>query len=264
MPAPRTSSRAAKAASIALLLATAAVPAAAYQYTVGVGKDQSTGQPGLGFDPSRTQIADPNTSNTIVFSFLEGIHRVVQTDGNLNAPCSPAGEFDTGVQTVPAGSTGQSFTFTVDNNTQAYYFADIGEDYSPCYLGAVFCVNTDETSSTTSCHAVQAAAVSLGKQQGVSTTPGLSTATSASMTSSGSMSMSSGASSASSSAMSVTSSRASSATSASASGSTGASRSNSAASPSSSFSSGAISLSMTPTSLVGGMVALAAGVLAAY
>lgn len=88
----------------------------------------------------RTQIVDQNTANTIVFTFLEGIHRVVQTDGSLNAPCSPAGQFDTGVQTVPAGSNGPSFTFSVDNNTAEYYFADIGEDYSPCYLGAVLYV----------------------------------------------------------------------------------------------------------------------------
>ncbi|KWU43244.1 hypothetical protein RHOSPDRAFT_19814, partial [Rhodotorula sp. JG-1b] len=106
---------------------------------VGVGKDQSTGQPGLGFDPSRTTIADVNTPNTVVFTFLEGIHRVVQTDGSLNGPCSASSGFDTGVQTVAAGSNGPNFTFDVDNNTATYYFADIGasDAYSPCYLGAV-------------------------------------------------------------------------------------------------------------------------------
>ncbi|BGP54984.1 hypothetical protein JCM8202_005976 [Rhodotorula sphaerocarpa] len=192
MPA-RSSSLAFKACLVAAAVIAASGPAHAYQYTVGVGKDQSTGQPGIGFDPSRTQIVDQNTVNTIVFTFLEGIHRVVQTDGSLNAPCSPAGQFDTGVQTVPAGSNGPSFTFSVDNNTAEYYFADIGEDYSPCYLGAVFCVNTDESSSSTSCHAVQSAAISLGKQQGVSTTPGLSTASASSTadsSSTGSSSMS--------------------------------------------------------------------------
>ncbi|GAA5877194.1 hypothetical protein JCM3774_000112 [Rhodotorula dairenensis] len=193
-------------ACAAALVAACALPtASAFQYTVGVGKDQTTGQPGLGFDPSRTVVTDVTTSNTVVFTFLEGIHRVVQTDGSLNAPCAPSGGFDTGVQTVPAGTNGPSFTFDISNNTETYYFADIANDYSPCFLGAVFCLNTNESSSTTSCHAVQAAAISLGKDQGVTTTPGLSTSTSASATSSGSTTSSS-VSSTSSSATSTTSS----------------------------------------------------------
>ncbi|GAA5988322.1 hypothetical protein JCM10908_002164 [Rhodotorula pacifica] len=240
-------------AAVAALLAACALPAAsAYQYTVGVGKDQSTGQPGLGFDPSRTTIADVNTGNTVVFTFLEGIHRVVQTDGSLNAPCSPSGGFDTGLQTVAKGTNGPSFTFDISNNSATYYFADIATDWSPCYLGAIFCVNTDETSSTTSCHAVQAAAVSLGKQQGVTTTPGLSSSsTSATAASSASSSASA----------STSSSSSSSSRSASASGSgataqpSSAERATSGAAPS--FVSGA-------ATTIGGIVVVAAGAMALF
>ncbi|BGP25500.1 hypothetical protein JCM10295v2_004428 [Rhodotorula toruloides] len=90
----------------------------AYQYTVGVGKNQATGEPGIGFDPSRTVIADASTSNTIQFSFLSGIHRVVQV--SAQDPCAFAGGFDSGVVTVPNGTLqgqGPTATYNVQNNS---------------------------------------------------------------------------------------------------------------------------------------------------
>ncbi|KAJ8293290.1 hypothetical protein OF846_003320 [Rhodotorula toruloides] len=222
--------------------------AAAYQYTVGVGKNEVTGDPGIGFDPSRTVIADSSASNTIQFSFLEGIHRVVQV--SAQDPCAFAGGFDSGVLSVPNGTLqgqGPTATFNVQNNSDVLYFADIATDYSPCYLGAVFCLNTDESSSTTSCYAVKAKAQALGTQYGVSTTPSLPSSATASAASS-------------STSMSSTSSATSSASSGTVSGA-GASRTASAsaasasASSSSKPSSGASSLK---AGVVGAVVAVAA------
>lgn len=85
---------------------------------VGVGKNEVTGDPGIGFDPSRTVIADQSVSNTIQFSFLEGIHRVVQV--SAQDPCAFAGGFDSGVLSVPNGTLqgqGPTATFNVQNNS---------------------------------------------------------------------------------------------------------------------------------------------------
>ncbi|GJN91415.1 hypothetical protein Rhopal_004436-T1 [Rhodotorula paludigena] len=184
----------------------------AFTYSVGVGKSEVTGNPGIGFDPSRIVIiGHEDEQNEVVFEFLEGIHRVVQV--SPDQPCASSGGFDSGVQRVQAGvlqQQGPSATFNIDNNTGNYYFADIAEDNSPCYLGAVFCINSDETSATDACHAVIARAQALGTQYGVSTTPaapGASSSTSAS--SSGSASSASTSSSSSTSSMSAPSSTAS-------------------------------------------------------
>lgn len=109
------------------------------------------------------------------------------------------------------------------------------------------CLNTDESSSTTSCHAVKAKAQALGTQYGVSTTPSLPSSATASAASS-------------STSMSSTSSATSSASSGTVSGA-GASRTASAsaasasASSSSKPSSGASSLK---AGVVGAVVAVAA------
>ncbi|BGP17290.1 hypothetical protein JCM10213v2_005308 [Rhodosporidiobolus nylandii] len=128
---------------------------------------------------SDTVIVPHGDGNEIVFEFLgggvgsngvsTGVHRVVQTDG-VAAPCNPNGGFDSGVVRVANGTlqgNGPSATFPVTNDTAVLYFADIGEDYSACYQGAVFCVNTDE-GGPGACHLAQAAALALGAQYGVS------------------------------------------------------------------------------------------------
>lgn len=225
--------------------------ASAFTYSVGVGKSEVTGRGGngeVGFDPSRIVISDQTTDNEIVFEFLGGVHRVVQV--SPDQPCAYAGGFDSGIQRVPAGTqqrAGPSATYQVTNNSAVLYFADIGEDYTPCYLGAIFCVGSDETSPTTACHAVIDAAKALGAQYGVTTTSG------------GASSSTSGTSSA------PTSSESSaSTTSAASSTSSGASRSSSgslaaaSATPSAGGSNGAGALKVAAgaVALVGGAAAL--------
>ncbi|BGP41092.1 hypothetical protein JCM10449v2_005061 [Rhodotorula kratochvilovae] len=104
----------ATATSLALAsLATAAT------YSIGVGKSEVTGQPGIGFDPTRTVITNTGEDNHIVFQFLSGIHRVVQV--SPSSPCAPAGDFDTGVVRVPAGvlqGSGPNATFNLDDNSE--------------------------------------------------------------------------------------------------------------------------------------------------
>ncbi|GAA6015808.1 hypothetical protein JCM11491_007193 [Sporobolomyces phaffii] len=190
-------------ATIAALAALAS-PALGFVYTVGVGKDQTTGQPGVGFDPSRTVVSDLTTSNEVAFRFLQGNHRVVSSD--FDSPCSSNGNFDSGEENVATGTAeenGPVATFNIGNNSGVYYFSDIGNNGAECYLGAVFCLNTNEADDSTACHSFQAAALALGAQNGVTANTTSSTAasipsttaTSASSTGSASASTTSGASS---------------------------------------------------------------------
>ncbi|GAA6056441.1 hypothetical protein JCM3770_007470 [Rhodotorula araucariae] len=229
--------------------------ASGFTYSVGVGKNESTGQPGVGFDPSRTVITNPG-SNEIVFQFLAGVHRVVQV--TPAAPCAPGGDFDTGVQRVQAGTlqgAGPNATFNIANNSEVLYFADIGDDYSPCYLGAVFCVNTDESSaSDTSCHSVIAAAKALGKQYGVTTTPPAPGATSTSAAVNGTSSTSSSSATSAASSSSSPSSSASAGVSRTASGS--AAQASRSAGGGSSGASASLQVAAGAAALVGGAAAL--------
>ncbi|GAA6056673.1 hypothetical protein NBRC10513_001112 [Rhodotorula toruloides] len=231
----------------------------AYQYTVGVGKNEVTGEPGIGFDPSRTVIADSTTSNTVQFSFLGGIHRVVQV--SAQDPCAFAGGFDSGVVGVPEGTlqgSGPTATFEVKNNSDVLYFADIGNDNSPCYLGAVFCLNTDESSPTTSCHAVKAKAQALGTQYGVSTTPEV-----ASSTSSSSGASSAAASSTSASAMTSSTSETTSSATVSAGGASRTASGSAAAASASGSNKPSSGASSVKAGAVGGIVAVVVGAVAA-
>ncbi|GAA5832033.1 hypothetical protein JCM5353_000728 [Sporobolomyces roseus] len=145
-----------------------ATSAHAFVYTVGVGKDQTTGQPGVGFDPSRTVVSDQTTDNELQFRFLQGNHRVVQSD--FDSPCASNGGFDSGVEDVAAGTAeeaGPVATFNIANNSGVYYFSDIGNNAAECYLGAVFCLNTNEADNDSACHSFQSAALALGAQNGV-------------------------------------------------------------------------------------------------
>ena len=52
-------------------------------------------------------------------------------DYNLNAPCAQNGGFDTGPAAVANGTAkgaGPTFTFTITNQSQSLFFADIGGD----------------------------------------------------------------------------------------------------------------------------------------
>ncbi|GAA5974932.1 hypothetical protein JCM5350_004509 [Sporobolomyces pararoseus] len=218
-----------------------------FVYTVGVGKDQTTGQPGVGFDPSRTVVSDNTIENEVQFRFLQGEHRVVQSD--FDSPCSSNGGFDSGVQTVATGTAEESgpvATFTIPNNTGVYYFSDIGSNANECYLGAVFCLNTNEADDSTACHSFQAAALALGAQYGVTANTTSSTAASIPSTTSTSAASSSAPSSA------------------STTGSSSASRSTgSAASPSQSAAGGTSGGSSQTVLSVGGIFAGIVGVVGA-
>ncbi|GAA5914189.1 uncharacterized protein JCM6883_000769 [Sporobolomyces salmoneus] len=167
--------------SFTTITALSALASTAYGfvYTVGVGKDQTTGQPGVGFDPSRTVISDLTTDNEVHFRFLQGNHRVVQSD--FDSPCASNGGFDSGEENVATGTAEESgpvATFNIANNSGVYYFSDIGNNAAECYLGAVFCLNTNEADDATACHSFQAAALALGAQNGVTANSTTSTAAS--------------------------------------------------------------------------------------
>ncbi|KAM0745926.1 hypothetical protein T439DRAFT_360879 [Meredithblackwellia eburnea MCA 4105] len=146
--------------------------ATAFSYEVGVGKDETTGYPGIGFDPSRSV---PVNGDSIVFTMLQGSHQVIE--GTSSTPCAPGGGFDTGLQSVPNGTVegGPTFTFQVTDSSKPTFFYDAAGDN--CQKGAVFCLNTDETSTTESCHAYKAAALALASGSGTTTTPSTTSGT---------------------------------------------------------------------------------------
>jgi plastocyanin len=116
-------------------------------FTVGVGKDETTGKTGLGFDPSAIY---PVAGDEIVFVFQAGTHSVIQT--SFDNPCTPlAGGFNSGPQTVPDGTAvdapnlpTKSFKVT---DTQPIWFYDGGDGL--CKKGAVFSANAPPTGSQT-------------------------------------------------------------------------------------------------------------------
>ncbi|KIO34701.1 hypothetical protein M407DRAFT_240517 [Tulasnella calospora MUT 4182] len=108
-------------------------------YTVGVGKDETTGKLGLGFDPSSIR---PAAGDTIEFLFNAGDHVVIQT--TFANPCSPMdGGYNSGVQSVAAGtpvdSAGSPTTTFAITSTDPLYFYDGAPNQ--CHLGGVFTVN---------------------------------------------------------------------------------------------------------------------------
>ncbi|KAK4054307.1 hypothetical protein OIO90_003540 [Microbotryomycetes sp. JL221] len=168
----------------------AASTASAFNYTIGVGRDPVTGYPGVGFNPSRT--VTRGRDDTLVFVFLGGSHRVVQT--SLENPCTPSSDFDTGLRTIPSNVTEYAASpfrtsFTVPNTSTVAYFADIGPTVdnsgTQCQQGAIFCVNTNE-SGDGSCSQMLSNALALGAASGVTTSSRppytLSTSTSSSTT----------------------------------------------------------------------------------
>ncbi|KAK0443887.1 uncharacterized protein EV420DRAFT_1277632 [Desarmillaria tabescens] len=110
----------------------------AVNITVSVGKDDSTGQKGLGFNPPYIY---PNIGDLIVFVFQSGTHSVVES--NFTKPCVPNGRFDTGVQTVPDSAAVDSpdlprFEYYI-NSTDSLWFSD--QAGNNCNQGAIFCIN---------------------------------------------------------------------------------------------------------------------------
>ncbi|KAG8748667.1 hypothetical protein FRC10_000058 [Ceratobasidium sp. 414] len=130
-------------AALALL-----VPAVlAFDYTVGVGKDETTGKVGMGFDPSSVR---PLAGDRIVFEYQAGSHSAVQS--TFKDPCIPmAGGYNSGVQTVPDGTpvdaSGLPTTvYIVQDLNPVWFFDQAG---GLCTKGAVFSINPPLTGDQT-------------------------------------------------------------------------------------------------------------------
>lgn len=128
-------------AGVALLAAKSIM---AYEYRVGVGKDETTGRKGKGFDPS---VIHPLVGDVIAFEFRSGDHSAVQSD--FNNPCVWNGRFNSGVFEVSddldVDAPGLPVVRLVVNSTDPLWFFD--EAGGLCHQGAVLSVNP--TSSQT-------------------------------------------------------------------------------------------------------------------
>ncbi|KAF8637129.1 hypothetical protein AX17_003033 [Amanita inopinata Kibby_2008] len=108
------------------------------EFLVAVGKDESTGKKGVGFDPS---VIHPAYGDIITFQFTSGTHSVVES--SFDHPCTPNGQFDSGAKTVPDNLSVDSpdlpvVKFFVSNITPLWFFDQAG---GLCKQGAVLAVN---------------------------------------------------------------------------------------------------------------------------
>ncbi|QRV86024.1 SH3 domain-containing protein [Ceratobasidium sp. AG-Ba] len=124
------------------------IPAAlAFDYTIGVGKDETTGKVGMGFDPSSVR---PQPGDRIVFEYRAGSHSAVQS--TFKDPCIPmAGGYNSGVQTVadgtPVDASGLPTTVYIVQDTNPVWFFD--QAGGLCTKGAVFSINPELTGTQT-------------------------------------------------------------------------------------------------------------------
>ena len=117
----------------------------AFDFVVGVGKDERTGRKGMGFDPSSI---NPGAGDTIVFEFRSGDHSAIQS--SFANPCAGIdGGFDSGVQTVgddvEVDAPGLPQIRLTVNDTQPLWFFD--EAGGLCRDGAVLSVNPTQEQS---------------------------------------------------------------------------------------------------------------------
>ncbi|KAF9441727.1 hypothetical protein P691DRAFT_739496 [Macrolepiota fuliginosa MF-IS2] len=127
-------------ALVALLLSSAF----AVEYLVGVGKDETTGKKGIGFDPS---VIHPIAGDTVVFEFRGGAHSAVQT--TFETPCVPldGGGFNSGVFNVdtslPVDAPGlPSVQITINDTNPIWIFDQAG---GQCQQGGVLAINPTQT-----------------------------------------------------------------------------------------------------------------------
>ncbi|KAJ3523956.1 hypothetical protein NMY22_g11209 [Coprinellus aureogranulatus] len=122
----------------ALILAGILPMAFSYEYRVGVGKDETTGRKGIGFDPS---VIHPQAGDHIVFEFRSGVHSAVQS--SFDNPCVGNGGFNSGVFTVSddlaVDAPGLPTAQILINGTEPLWFFD--EAGGLCHQGAVLAVN---------------------------------------------------------------------------------------------------------------------------
>jgi len=134
-----------KCTSILSLLPVVALAPSVFgaEYLVGVGKDETTGKKGIGFDPS---VIHPQVGDVIAFEFRSGQHSVVQS--TFDNPCTPlSGGIDTGVQTVDDGLAVDApglpqVRVTVNNTDPIWLFDQAG---GQCKNGGVLAVNPSDS-----------------------------------------------------------------------------------------------------------------------
>ncbi|TFK29079.1 hypothetical protein FA15DRAFT_691307 [Coprinopsis marcescibilis] len=123
----------------AVLLST---PAFAAEYRVGVGKDETTGRKGKGFDPS---VIHPIAGDVIAFEFRSGVHSAVQS--SFDNPCVSNGGFNSGVFTVSddldVDAPGLPIVYLTVNSSDSLWFFD--EAGGLCHQEAVLAVNPTAT-----------------------------------------------------------------------------------------------------------------------
>ncbi|KAK1215294.1 hypothetical protein PQX77_022085 [Marasmius sp. AFHP31] len=122
---------------VVLLLLASLVSATVF--TVGVGKDETTGRKGVGFDPS---VIMPGKDDEMSFQFRSGSHSVVES--TFDQPCTPKpGGFDSGVKTVPENldvdAPGLPTVTLVAKDSQPSWFFD--QAGGTCNQGGVLAVN---------------------------------------------------------------------------------------------------------------------------
>ncbi|KXN82384.1 hypothetical protein AN958_02622 [Leucoagaricus sp. SymC.cos] len=126
---------------VALLLTPSCVFAA--EYLVGVGKDETTGKKGIGFDPS---VIHPGAGDVVVFEFRSGPHSAVQT--TFETPCVPFdGGFSSGVFTVDDSLAVDApglptVRLTINNTDPIWIFDQAG---GQCQQGGVLSINPTQT-----------------------------------------------------------------------------------------------------------------------
>ncbi|KAL0577606.1 hypothetical protein V5O48_004367 [Marasmius crinis-equi] len=123
----------------ALLLVYYASFVSATVFTVGVGKDETTGKKGVGFDPS---VINPVNGDEIIFEFRSGTHSVVQS--TFDQPCTPKpGGFNSGAKTVAdnldVDAPGlPTATFAVKDGQPLWFYDRAG---GTCNQGGILAVN---------------------------------------------------------------------------------------------------------------------------
>ncbi|KAF5325598.1 hypothetical protein D9611_000848 [Ephemerocybe angulata] len=155
-----------------LLLASILPMTLAYEWRVGVGKDETTGRKGKGFDPS---VITPQQGDYIAFEFRSGVHSAVQS--TFDNPCVGNDGFNSGVHTVAddldVDAPGLPVVRLLINGSEPLWFFD--EAGGLCYQGAVLSVNP--TSSQTPTAFIQNAAQPPKPKPSTSTTSSGSAAT---------------------------------------------------------------------------------------
>ncbi|KAF8658414.1 hypothetical protein AX16_001966 [Volvariella volvacea WC 439] len=116
--------------------------ALAFEWLVGVGKDETTGQKGIGFDPS---VINPAAGDTIVFEFRSGAHSVLQS--TFERPCSYNDGYNSGVfavdESLPVDAPSLPMSRVRVNDTNPLWFFDHAGGL--CQQGAVLAVNPTDT-----------------------------------------------------------------------------------------------------------------------